>query len=82
MYLIYKDKFTLFEDVYIGNTQQKFKKIMDFHFSIVQHIIKKGQNHTYLLPIMINNINMLYHALIYVSILIPKQLIISILSEQ
>ena len=28
---------------YIGNTQQKFKKIMDSHFSDLQRLLKNGQ---------------------------------------
>ena len=29
--------------IYIGNTQQTFKKIMDGHFSDLQHLLKNGQ---------------------------------------
>ena len=29
--------------IYIGNTQQTFKKIMDGHFSDLQRLLKNGQ---------------------------------------
>ena len=29
--------------IYIGNTQQSFKKIMDGHFSDLQRLLKNGQ---------------------------------------
>ena len=32
------------DDIYIGNTHQKYKKIMDVHFSDVQRLIKNEQN--------------------------------------
>ena len=31
------------DDIYIGNTQQTFKKILDGHFSNLQHLLKNGQ---------------------------------------
>ena len=34
---------TLCDAIYIGNTQQIFKKIMDGHLSNVQNILKNGQ---------------------------------------
>ena len=33
----------LYEDIYIGNTQQTFKKLMAGHFSDIQHMVKNGQ---------------------------------------
>ena len=40
---IYEVKFPLRDNIYIGNTQQTFKKIMDDHFSDVQRLLKNGQ---------------------------------------
>ena len=31
------------EAIYIGNTQKKFKKIMDGHFSDIPRLLKNGQ---------------------------------------
>ena len=31
------------DDIYIGNTQQTFKKIMDGHFSDLLRLLKNGQ---------------------------------------
>ena len=39
-YLIYKVKFTLFDAIYMGNTQQIFKKIMDGH-SLMSNVFPK-----------------------------------------
>ena len=33
----------MFDAIYIGNTQQTFKKIMDGHFSNLQRVLKNGQ---------------------------------------
>ena len=41
--LIHEVKFTMFDSIYIFNTQQKTRKIMYFHLSDVQRIIKKWQ---------------------------------------
>ena len=36
--------------IYIGNTQQKSKELMNVHFSDVQRLLKTGKNNTYSLP--------------------------------
>ena len=41
--LIYETKFSLSDAIYIGNTQQTFRKIMDCNFSHVQRLLKNGQ---------------------------------------
>ena len=41
--IIYKVKGSMCDAIYIGNTQQTFKKIMDGHFSDLLRLIKKGQ---------------------------------------
>ena len=41
--LIYEVKISMCEDIYIGNTQQTFRKIMDGHFSNILRILKNGQ---------------------------------------
>ena len=41
--LIYEVKCSLFEYMYIDNTQKTFKKITDSHLSNVQHLLKNGQ---------------------------------------
>ena len=41
--IIYKVKFSVCDAIYIGNTQQTFEKIMDGHFSDLQHLLKNGQ---------------------------------------
>ena len=38
-YLIYEVGCTLFDDIYIGNTQQTFKKRINFHFSNIHYIL-------------------------------------------
>ena len=42
-HLTYEVKFSLLDSIYIGNTQQTSKKIMDGHFSDVQRLLKNGQ---------------------------------------
>ena len=41
--IIYEVKFSKCDAIYIGNTQQTFKKIMDGHFSDLQRLLKNGQ---------------------------------------
>ena len=41
--IIYEVKLCMCDDVYIGNTQQTFKKRMDGHFSDLQRLLKNGQ---------------------------------------
>ena len=41
--LFYEVKLSMCDAIYIGNTQHKFKKIMDGHFSDVQRLLKNGQ---------------------------------------
>ena len=40
-FLIHEVKCTCFDTIYIGNTQQILKQIMDGYFSNVQHILTK-----------------------------------------
>ena len=42
--LIYEVKCSMCEYIYIGNTQHKFNKIMDVHFSDLWNTLKKWQN--------------------------------------
>ena len=53
------------DSIYIGNKQQKSKKIIDGNFSNVQRIIKTDKNQTYLMPIMSKTLNIIRHALNY-----------------
>ena len=41
--IIYKLTFSMCDAIYIGNTQQTFKKMMDGHFSDLQRILKNGK---------------------------------------
>ena len=41
--IIYEVKCCICDAIYIGNTQQTFKKIMDGHFSDLQCLLKNGQ---------------------------------------
>ena len=41
--IIYEVKCSTCNAIYIGNTQQTFKKIMDVHFYYLQRLIKNGQ---------------------------------------
>ena len=42
--IIYEVKCCMRDAIYIGNTQQTFKKRMDGHFSDLQRLLKNGQN--------------------------------------
>ena len=48
--IIYRVKYSMCEAIYIGNTHQTFKKIMDGHFSNLLRLLNNRQNHTHLLP--------------------------------
>ena len=67
--LIYEVKFFMCDANYIGNTQQKLKKIMDGHFSNILFILKNIQNQIHLLPIFSSTVTLLQHINIYISIL-------------
>ena len=41
--IIYEVKCCMCDAIYIGNTQQTFKKRMDGHFSDLQRLLKNGQ---------------------------------------
>ena len=41
--IIYEVKCCMCDAIYIGNTQQNFKKRMDNHFSDLQRLLKNGQ---------------------------------------
>ena len=41
--IIYEVKYSTCKDIYIGNTQQNFKKRMDVHFPDLQRLLKNGQ---------------------------------------
>ena len=41
--IIYEVKFCMCDDIYIGNTQQTFKKIMDGHSSDLQRLLENGK---------------------------------------
>ena len=41
--LIYEVKFSMYDDIYIGNTQQTLKKIMNGHISNLLCFLKNGQ---------------------------------------
>ena len=42
-YIIYEVKFCMCDAIYMCNTQQTFKKIMNGHFSNLQRLLKNGQ---------------------------------------
>ena len=54
--------------IYIGNTQQTFKKIMDGHFSDILRLLKNGKNRTHLLRTYNSTLTILCHVQIYVNI--------------
>ena len=66
--IIYEVKCSMCDDIYIGNTQQNYKKRMDGHLSDILRILKNGKNLTHLLPILNSVLTLLYHRHIYVSI--------------
>ena len=55
------------EAIYIGNTQQTCKKIMDGHFSDLPRLLKTSKNHINLLPISNITLIILCHSQIYAS---------------
>ena len=56
----------MFDSIYIGNTQQIFRKIFDSHFSDVQRTLKMDINNTRSLPITSNSLNLILYILTYV----------------
>ena len=58
--MIYYVKCSKCDDIYIGNTQQTFKKRMDGHFSYLQRLLKDGKNQIHLLPIS------------YITLIVPR----------
>ena len=47
--------------IYIGNTQQTFKKIMDGHFSDLQRLLKNGQKSDSFIPTLYNTLTVPRH---------------------
>ena len=66
--LIYEVKFSMCNVIYMGNTQQTIKKIMNVHFSDLLRLIENGINKTRLLPNLNRTLILLCHVQIYVSI--------------
>ena len=66
--LIYKVKSSMCDTIYIGNTQQKLKKIINSHFSDILRLLKNRKNQIHLLTISNNTLMLLRHVQIYVSI--------------
>ena len=58
-FIIYEVTCSICDDVYIGNTQQKFKKIMDGHFSDLLRLLKNGKNQIHLPPIINSSLMLL-----------------------
>ena len=54
--------------IYISNTQQALKKIMDGHFSDILRILKKGQKSDSFVAQVSITLRLLCHIHIYVSI--------------
>ena len=66
--LIYKVKCSMCDDIYIGNTYQTPKKIMDGNLSYLLRLLKRDKNQNYFLPIPSSTLTLLRHVQIYVSI--------------
>ena len=49
--IIYEVKLSMCDTIYIGNTQQTFKKRIDRYFSDLQHLLKNGKNQIHLPPL-------------------------------
>ena len=45
------------DSIYIGNTQQTFKKIMDYHFSYLQRLLKNWQKPDYFAAHFVQHFN-------------------------
>ena len=67
-YIIFKVKCSIYDAIYIGNTQQTFKTIMDGHLSDLLSPFKNRQNQTHLLPTSNSTLALLCQVHIYVSI--------------
>ena len=68
-FIIYEVKFSTCDAIYIGNTQQTFRKIMDGHFSDLQRLLKKtDKNHIHLLSTSYSTLIVLRHVQNYVNI--------------
>ena len=65
-YLIYEVKCSMCEAIYIGNTQQTFKKRMDVISPISYVVSKTDKNQTHLLPISNITLILLRHVLRYI----------------
>ena len=66
--IIYEVKCSTCNAIYIGNTQQTFKKIMDGRFSDLQHLLTNGQNQIHLLPTLYSTLIILRHIQNYVNV--------------
>ena len=66
--IIYEVKFSMCDDIYIGNTQQTFKKIMDGHFYNLLRLLTNEKTQTRLLPTPNSTLTLLHNVHIYVSI--------------
>ena len=62
--IIYEVECSTCSGIYIGNTQQNFKKRMDGHFSDILRLLKNGKNQTHLLPTPYRNLTLRRHVLI------------------
>ena len=66
--IIYKVKCSMCDAIYISNTQQTFKNIMNGNFSNLLRLLKKkDKNKTYLLPTSNSTLTLLHKVQIYVS---------------
>ena len=63
--IIYEVKCCMCDAIYIGNTQQTFKKIIDGHLSNLQHLLKNGQNQIHFPPTSYNTLIIPHHVQIY-----------------
>ena len=54
---MYEVTCSMCDAIYIGNTQQTFKKIMDGHFSDLQRLLKNGQKSDYFAPHFVQHFN-------------------------
>ena len=55
------------ESIYIGNTQQTFKKIMDGNFSDLLRLLKKNKDQIHFLLILNSTLTLLPHVQTYAS---------------
>ena len=66
--IIYEVKCCMCDAIYIGNTQQTFKKRMDGHFYDLKILLKTDKNQTLLLPTLYSTLRIPRHVQIYVSV--------------